>query len=108
MAEFSEITINKLAIKFRSKKEVYNLLCSEGAAYLPPVKDTSHSFISQILVGDKKYLKWSSVKVCTVPHYKMLRITDLIKFARAQVGIDFTCQSTSIQNSQIDNGYVMR
>ena len=38
MAEFSEITINELAIRCRSKKEVYNLLCSEGAAYLPPVK----------------------------------------------------------------------
>ena len=53
MADFCEIAMNELAIKCRSKKEVYNLLCSEGAAYLPPVKDTSHSFISQILAGDK-------------------------------------------------------
>ena len=51
-------------------------------------KDTSRSFISQILVGDKKYLKWSSAMVCTIPHYKMLRITNLIKFARTQVYID--------------------
>ena len=53
MADFCEIAINELAIKYRSKEEVYNLLCSEGAVYLPPIKDTSHSFISLILVGDK-------------------------------------------------------
>ena len=63
MADFSEITMNELAIKCLSKKEVYNLLCNEGAVYLPPIQDTSRSFIYQILVGDKKYLKWSSVKV---------------------------------------------
>ena len=47
MADFCEIKINELAIKCRSKKEVYNLLCKDGAVYLPPVKDTSHSFISR-------------------------------------------------------------
>ena len=88
MNEYEEITINELGVKSKSKKEVYDLLCNEGDIYLPRLKDSNHKFISQIMVGDKSYLKCSQVKVCTVPHYKMLTIPDLIKFARTKVDID--------------------
>ena len=72
----------------QKQERVYNLLWNEDAAHLPPIKDANHKFISQIMVGDKKYLKWSSVKVCTTPHYGKLRISELIKFARTQIDID--------------------
>ena len=103
MEGFAKITVSELGIKCRSKKEVYNLLWNEGAVYLPPIKDANHKFISQIMVGEKKYLKWSSVKVCTIPHYGKLRISDLIKFTRTQIDIDSYLpdyEYTKLQNRQ--------
>ena len=88
MDEYDEIAINELGLKSRSKREVYNLLWNEGGIYLPPLKDSHHKFISQIMVGDKKFLKCSQVKVCTVPHYKMLTIPDMLKFAKTKVDIN--------------------
>ena len=88
MEDFAEITVNELGIKSCSKKEVYNLLWNEEGIYLPPIKDTNHKFISQLLVGEKKYLKWWNVKVCTIPHYDSLRIPDLLKFTRTKIDID--------------------
>ena len=107
MERYSEITISELGIKRRNKKEVYDLLWNEGAVYLPPLKDSNHKFISQIIAGDKKFLKWLSVKVCTIPHYEKLRIPDLIKFARTQIDIALTCLITNMQNFLIDNGSEM-
>ena len=42
----------------------------------------------QIVVGDKKYLKLSNVKVFTIPHYDKLRISDLVSFGGMQIDID--------------------
>ena len=87
MEDYCEITVNELGIKCRSKKEVYNLLWSEGGIYLPPIKDTNHKFISQ-LMGRQEAFEVLNVKVCTIPHYNKLRIADLLKFARTQIDID--------------------
>ena len=80
MNQFAEIQISELSLKSKSKKEVYDLLCNEGSIYLPPIEDAHHKFISQVLVGDKKCLKLSQVKVCRVPHLKGLTVEDLIAF----------------------------
>ena len=80
MNQFSEIQISELSLKSKSKKEVYDLLCNEDSIYLPSIEDAHHKFISQVLVGDKKCLKWSQVKVCRVPHLKGLTVEDLIAF----------------------------
>ena len=48
---------------------------------------------SQVYISDcfwdKKYLKWSNVKICTILYYDKLRISDLVKFGRTQIVIDF-------------------
>ena len=88
MEEYTEISVNQIGIKCKSKKEVYNLLTTEGGYYLPPLADTHYKFISQILVGDKKALKWKDVKVCMVPHYKGLTIPEILQFARNHFAID--------------------
>ena len=59
MDSFTSMSINEVGLKSRSKKEMYNLLTIEGEIYLPPAGDTHDRFLSQIMCGDKKYLKWN-------------------------------------------------
>ena len=88
MQEYSEIAVSHIGTKCRPKKEVYYLLSTEGGYYLPPLVDAHYKYISQILMGDKKAMKWKDIKVCTVPHLKGLTIADLLQFARNHVQID--------------------
>ena len=88
MDAFSEIQISELILKSRSKKEVYDLLCNEGSIYLPPIEDAHHKFISQILVGNKRCLKCSQVKVCRIPHLKGLTIEDLLAFGQQRAALN--------------------
>ena len=88
MEAYSEIAVNELGVRWRSKKEVDNLLLSEGGIYLPPIRDANHKYIYQIIVGENKHLKWKDVNVWTIPHYDKLRISDLLKFARSHIDID--------------------
>ena len=57
MQEYSEIAVSHIGAEFRSKKEVYDLLTTEGGHYLPPLVDAHYKYISQILVVDKKTMK---------------------------------------------------
>ena len=88
MDEYTKISVNQIGIKCKSKKEVYSLLTTEGGYYLPPLADTHYKFISQILVGIKKAVRWKDVKVCTVPHLKGLTILEILQFARKHFAID--------------------
>ena len=88
MDEFAEIQISELGLKSRSEKEVYDLLCNEGSIYLPPIEDAHHKFISQILVGDKRCLKCSQVKVCRVPDLKGLTVEDLLAFGQQRATLN--------------------
>ena len=72
----------------KKQKDVYSLLWNEWAVYLPPLNNTNHRFISQIIFEDKKYLKWANVKICTILYYDKLRISDLVNFRRTQIDID--------------------
>ena len=88
MQAYAEIQISELGLKSRSKKEHYDLLCNEGDIYLPLISDAHHKYISQVLTGDKLYLKWSEVKVCSVPHISGLHTINLLEFGRKEWGID--------------------
>ena len=52
-----------------------------------PSRMLNHRFISQILVGDKRYLKCSQIKVCSFPQSKGLRVEDSIRFAEEHIDI---------------------
>ena len=88
MDPYAEILVEEVGIKSRSKKEVYDLLVTEGGLYLPPISDWHHKFISMVMVGDKKWLKSNNVKVCSVPHLDGLKISQIIEFSRQHVNIE--------------------
>ena len=88
MNHYAEIQISQIGLKSRSKKEVYDLLWNEGDIYLPPIRYAYHKFISQVIIGEKKLLKCSAIKVCRVPHLKHLRVEDLLAFGAKHINID--------------------
>lgn len=51
--EKSELNLKEAGLKARSKGEIYRLFVTEGNIYLPPMRDTSHYFLSQIAKGEK-------------------------------------------------------
>lgn len=85
--QYSEILVTDLAIKSRSKNELYNLLINEGGLYLPPKPDAHCKFISDILVGDAKCLKSSEIRVRNIPHLKGLTVQNLLDFSEDKVDI---------------------
>ena len=107
MEEYAEITISELAIKCRSKKRSIVFLWNEGAVYLPPLNNTNHRFISQIIFGDKKYLKLSNVKICTILYYDKIRISDLVNFEELKSTLIPIYLILNMPSFQIDNGYLM-
>ena len=88
MEDFSIMPISEVALKTISKKEIYDLITNEGEVYLPPMGDTQYKFISQIIWGDKLYLKCGEVKVCKVLHFKTLSVGSMLEFARNNTNID--------------------
>ena len=87
MEQRASITISDIAIKARSKKEVYNVLTVEGELYLPPIVDTTQKYLKEILTGKKKYLLCKDVKISKVPHTEKLRIRDILAFALKHIEI---------------------
>ena len=99
------MTVNEVALKSKSKKEVYDLMITMGDIYLPPLGDTHYKFISQIMWGDKPYLKCLKVKVCKVPHLKTLNVAYLIEFTKENTNIDEFFLIITIRNNQTENDY---
>ena len=81
------ITVNDLAVKCKSKTELYNVLMREGNVYLPPKQDATQKYLRELLLGKKSYVKWSEVIVIQVPQYKGLRVKDLLNFAESEFEI---------------------
>ena len=52
--DFQEISLMQVGTKVQSKFELYRALVVEGGLYLPPEKETSMLFISQICIKEKK------------------------------------------------------
>ena len=88
MEDNDEFTINDLASKWRSKTEPYNLLRRDGQLYLPPLQDATQKFLGSLLLGHKKRLNGSEVKVVKIPQYEELRVKNILRFAENLVDID--------------------
>ena len=50
----SNVNLNQLAIKARSKNEMYRILTKEANLYLPPQKETSIYFVREIIREERK------------------------------------------------------
>ena len=75
------MTLNDLSSKFKSKIEMYNLLTWESYIYLPQKQDSTQKFLRDEMLGNKLYVKCSSVNAIKVPQYWGLYVRDLLKFA---------------------------
>ena len=75
-----EITISDIAIRAKSKKEIFHVLTVEGGLYLPPINDSNKKYIQNIMKGFKKFLNAKNVKVVKTPHIKGLFIKEIIVF----------------------------
>ena len=81
------ITVNDLAVKCKSKTELYNVLMREGNVYLPPKQDATQKYLRELLLGKKSYVKWNEAIVIQVPQYKGFRVKDLLNFAESEFEI---------------------
>ena len=88
MESVESFTVLDLSSKWRSKTELYNLLTREGKVYLPPKQDSTQSFLRDVMIGKKSYIKWEEVKVIKVPQYKGLTVRDILNFANRNIHID--------------------
>ena len=52
--EKSVINLKEIGVRAQSKAEIYRILVTEGELFLPPIKETSMLFISQLAIGEKK------------------------------------------------------
>ena len=88
MEASSSFTIKYLAVKCKSKTEIYNILIRDGNIYLPPKQDTTQKYLRDLIQVKKLHLKWSEVIATKVPQYNGLKVRDLLRFARTKVKID--------------------
>ena len=52
--EKATINFNEIGYKAKSKHELYRILVTKGDLYLPPEKEASMLYISQIVIGHTK------------------------------------------------------
>ena len=48
------VTTAELGIKWKSKKEVYQVMTTQGNVYLPTIKLSNHDYVAGILEGTTK------------------------------------------------------
>lgn len=85
------VTSTEIGCKAKSKKDVHQLMVSQGRVYLPPLKETHHKFISQIVAGTKlvsrsfcntlQHFKTDELRIIQVPFLKSLTIKKILDFA---------------------------
>lgn len=90
--EKRKINIKELALKARTKSEIYQILTIDGGLYLPPQRETNMKYIQQLCTGKKKV---SLVKMITlsIRHSKEVKS----KFARFLISTD--CESWTSSGS---------
>ena len=88
MKNEQDFTVDDIGVKCRSKREVYTVLSTEGGIFLPPISDATQKYLRAIMLGDKNYVKCTTVKVVRVPHLEGLRIKDILSWARERIDID--------------------
>ena len=77
-----KLTINDVAIKAKSKKEIYYVLTCEGGIYLPPIMDANSTYLKDIVRGAKKFIYSKDVNVIKLPQIKRLYVADLLKWGK--------------------------
>ena len=56
------IDLNRLAIKARSKKELYDVLLSDCGIYMPPIQFANANYVRDVLTGLIK-VRWKKAKL---------------------------------------------
>ena len=51
--EKNNLIVTDVAVKAKSKLELYRILTTEGDVFLPPLKEWNHKFIWMIITGEK-------------------------------------------------------
>ena len=87
MERNENFTVSDIAVKFKSKTELYNLLAREGKIYLLSKQDATQRYLRDIMLGENLYLRWSQITVIKVPQYKGLWVKEIIEFARTKFDI---------------------
>lgn len=82
-----KITLNDVSLKAKSKKEIYLVLTVEGGLYLPPILDANRKYLRALMIGKKKFLYSSKIKVTKVPQVENLAIKNILEFAAKNVDI---------------------
>jgi len=92
---FEQVSVPEFRAKYKSKREVYNLLAVEAKKYLPPVANVTIYFLKECASGIKRrkliphlfltqYLVLSNEQLrhLTVPNYDTLSLKVILDFAR--------------------------
>ena len=53
MENYSQLNMKTIEMKYRSKKEMYDILTIQGGFYLPPITQTSSDFIYDMMTVNK-------------------------------------------------------
>ena len=77
-----DITISDIAIRAKSKKEIYHFLTANWGLYLPPIMDSNSKYIQNIVRGLKKFLYSKNIRVVKIPQIESLSIKELLKWGR--------------------------
>ena len=54
------INLKEIGVRAQSKAEIYRTLVTEGELFLPPIKETSMLFVSQLAIGEKKVMLFNA------------------------------------------------
>ena len=76
-----------LSSKSRSKTELYNLFKRESKICLPLKQDATQSFLRDLIMERKNYIKKEDVNGIKV-QYKDLTVRDIINLAHQNIHID--------------------
>ena len=67
-----KVTRSQLSGVMKSKLDIYTILTKELQFYLPPYSECPMDFISDLMMGRKKMLKTSSIRMVNVPGFREL------------------------------------
>ena len=92
------ITTSEFAAKFKSKREIYQLLTVDASSYLPNYDSITIYFLKDLIAGNKKckcvfflklncdlVIKNSNAIHLVDPQYKGLYFEDILQFAREHI-----------------------
>jgi hypothetical protein len=67
-----KVTKSQLSGVMKSKLDIYTILTRELQFYLPPIHECPMDFISDLMLGKKKMLKTSMIRMVNVPGFREL------------------------------------